>query len=252
MLRALNNYYALDVCTRLLTLYTTQYISKNKNLDGSSDADRAKSLYGIITSDVQVRAPIRILSAALHEGGVDAQHIVRYRVAYRPECTDLLFPRDFGVVRSSSFHLFFVTPAPSVLFKTHINTNLNLSSAPDSQRRRHIMVVCTAPRLHHPRRGCSQVLAAKDARPARHILYLASTVHHRGIGCCSTKVGAEAVPLLLRNWRSASYRGWALGLVDEGCGGAIWLRGRLYVMMCSMFSLYRLYGEEAWSCDPSE
>jgi carboxylesterase type B len=105
MLKALNNYYAGPVCEALLSLY--------KNEGGAADArvvaalalsneqEKARQLFGLITSDVQVRAPIRVLSKALFDGGVPAERVLRYRVAYRPDCTDKVYPRSFGVTHAA-------------------------------------------------------------------------------------------------------------------------------------------------------
>jgi carboxylesterase type B len=105
MLQGLNNYYALPICKNLLSLYTSKGSSAESRVANASsqddDAEKAKQLFGLITSDVQVRAPIRVLSKALFDGGVPPEHILRYRVAYRPDCTDKVYPRNFGVTHSA-------------------------------------------------------------------------------------------------------------------------------------------------------
>lgn len=105
MLRGLNNYYAAPVCESLLSLYTTEGPSADSRINSAlaqkDDAEKAKRLFGLITSDVQVRAPIRVLSRALFDGGVSPEHILRYRVAFRPECTDQVYPRSFGVTHAA-------------------------------------------------------------------------------------------------------------------------------------------------------
>ncbi|KAL1607106.1 hypothetical protein SLS59_002810 [Nothophoma quercina] len=105
MLRGLNNYYALPVCKDLLSLYNTEGTSADTRvataLNQKDDAEKAKQLFGLVTSDVQVRAPIRVLSKALFDGGVPPEHILRYRVAYRPDCTDKVYPKSFGVTHSA-------------------------------------------------------------------------------------------------------------------------------------------------------
>ena len=105
MLQGLNNYYALPVCKDLLSLYNTEGTSADTRvataLNQKNDAEKAKQLFGLITSDVQVRAPIRVLSKALFDGGVPPEHILRYRVAYRPDCTDKVYPKSFGVTHSA-------------------------------------------------------------------------------------------------------------------------------------------------------
>ena len=105
MLQGLNNYYALPVCKDLLSLYNTEGASADTRvataLNQKDDAEKAKQLFGLITSDVQVRAPIRVLSKALFDGGVPPEHILRYRVAYRPDCTDKVYPKSFGVTHSA-------------------------------------------------------------------------------------------------------------------------------------------------------
>lgn len=104
MLLALNNYYAQPVCENLLALYTQEGPTCDPRIAAAlsrPDPDKAQQLFGLITSDVQVRAPIRVLAKALFDGGVPAERILRYRVAYRPECTDRVFPRGFGVTHSA-------------------------------------------------------------------------------------------------------------------------------------------------------
>lgn len=105
MLQGLNNYYALPVCKDLLSLYNTEGTSADTRvataLIQKDDAEKAKQLFGLIISDVQVRAPIRVLSKALFDGGVPPEHILRYRVAYRPDCTDKVYPKSFGVTHSA-------------------------------------------------------------------------------------------------------------------------------------------------------
>lgn len=105
MHRGLNNYYALPVCESLLSLYTSEGLSADSRVKSAlsqhNDVEKAKQLFGLITSDVQVRAPIRVLSKALFDGGVSPENILRYRVAFRPECTDKVYPRSFGVTHAA-------------------------------------------------------------------------------------------------------------------------------------------------------
>lgn len=104
MLHALNNYYAQSVCEKLLSLYTTEGVaadSRIKSALAQVDPEKATQLFGLITSDVQVRAPIRVLSKALFDGGVPPERILRYRVAYRPKCTDRVYPKSFGVTHGA-------------------------------------------------------------------------------------------------------------------------------------------------------
>lgn len=105
MLVALNNYYARPVCERILDLYIGHGAQNDERLEKvfelQDDAEKAKRLFGVITSDVQVRAPIRVLSKALFDGGVLPDRIMRYRVAYRPDCTDKVYPRSYGVTHSA-------------------------------------------------------------------------------------------------------------------------------------------------------
>lgn len=104
MLKALNNYYAEPVCEALLGLYKSEGGAADERIKAAlaldDETEKAKQLFGLITSDVQVRAPIRVLSKALFDGGVPAERILRYRVAYRPECTDKVYPRSFGVTHA--------------------------------------------------------------------------------------------------------------------------------------------------------
>ncbi|KAF1932805.1 alpha/beta-hydrolase [Didymella exigua CBS 183.55] len=105
MLKALNNYYAGPVCETLLSLYKNKGSAADERVASAlsleDEQEKAKRLFGLITSDVQVRAPIRVLSKALFDGGVPAERILRYRVAYRPECTDKVYPRNFGVTHAA-------------------------------------------------------------------------------------------------------------------------------------------------------
>lgn len=104
MLRALNNYYAEPVCAALLALYKEEGGAADPRVATAlalgDEREKAKRLFGLITSDVQVRAPIRVLAKALFDGGVPAERILRYRVAYRPECTDKVYPRSYGVTHA--------------------------------------------------------------------------------------------------------------------------------------------------------
>lgn len=105
MLHALNNYYASSVCDNLLSLYTSEGPTADARIESAladnDNSEKAKRLFGLITSDIQVSAPIRILSKALYDGGVPPDRILRYRVAYRPECTDKVYPRSFGVTHGA-------------------------------------------------------------------------------------------------------------------------------------------------------
>lgn len=105
MLHALRNYYASTVCEDLLSLYTNEGPTADARVESAladnENSRKAKRLFGLITSDVQVRAPIRILSKALYDGGVPSDCVLRYRVAYRPECTDKVYPRSFGVTHGA-------------------------------------------------------------------------------------------------------------------------------------------------------
>jgi carboxylesterase type B len=104
MLKALNNYYAEPVCEALLGLYKDEGGAADARVEAAlalgDEKEKAKRLFGLITSDVQVRAPIRVLSKALFDGGVPAERILRYRVAFRPECTDKVYPKSFGVTHA--------------------------------------------------------------------------------------------------------------------------------------------------------
>lgn len=104
MLRALHNYYPEPLCARLLTLYTSPSATADPRIASAlthPEPQKTHLLFGLITSDVQVRVPIRVLAQALCEGGVPPQRVVRYRVAFRPECTDRVFPRSLGVTHSA-------------------------------------------------------------------------------------------------------------------------------------------------------
>ena len=81
MLPALGNYYRADVCKALLKHYGAR---RDMALDEQ---------FGIITSDVQVRASIRQFAKALVDGGLDISNLYRYRISYiLPAMRDVLPP----------------------------------------------------------------------------------------------------------------------------------------------------------------
>lgn len=59
-----------------------------------------EKLYGSITSDMQVRIPIRILCQQLVDAGMLMGDILRYRIAFRPACLDQFYVKEAGVVCS--------------------------------------------------------------------------------------------------------------------------------------------------------
>jgi hypothetical protein len=85
MQQALENYYPAEICEKLISTYSW------------AEQD-AKSLYGMITSDMQIRAPIRALCKTLVDAGVPLSNIFRYRSAFRAKCMDKLYSPDLGVV----------------------------------------------------------------------------------------------------------------------------------------------------------
>ncbi len=54
-------------------------------------------VFSRIVSDMQVRAPIRIMCRQLLEAGVPPERILRYRIAFRPGFFDKFFPPKAGV-----------------------------------------------------------------------------------------------------------------------------------------------------------
>jgi hypothetical protein len=82
---ALENYYPAEICEKLIAAY-------------NSTVQDAGKLYGAITSDMQVRAPIRALCKTFVEAGVPLNNIFRYRSGFRAKCLDSLYSPDLGVV----------------------------------------------------------------------------------------------------------------------------------------------------------
>lgn len=62
-------------------------------------------MFSRIVSDMQVRAPIRILCRQLLEAGVPPERIMRYRVAFRPEFFDDIFPVEAGVTHGADLFM---------------------------------------------------------------------------------------------------------------------------------------------------
>ncbi|CAG9990026.1 unnamed protein product [Clonostachys byssicola] len=56
--------------------------------------------YGLITSDVQVRAPIRAFVKTLADAGVSLDRIFRYRSQFRAKCISKLYSPELGVTHS--------------------------------------------------------------------------------------------------------------------------------------------------------
>jgi hypothetical protein len=82
---ALENYYPAHISEKLISAYN------------SVEQDAGK-LFGMITSDMQARAPIRALCKTLVDAGVPLSHIFRYRSGFRAKCMDSLYSPDLGVV----------------------------------------------------------------------------------------------------------------------------------------------------------
>ncbi|KAJ9640596.1 hypothetical protein H2204_003224 [Knufia peltigerae] len=107
--RALENYYAAQVCERLMSLsqyQATLDISSSTDKDDRAEAER---LYGMITSDAQVRAPIRALCHQLMSNGVPVERILRYRIALRPRCLDKFYPPEAGVTHGGDMYTWWLT-----------------------------------------------------------------------------------------------------------------------------------------------
>jgi hypothetical protein len=88
----LQNYYAASVVDKLLT----QPCYRGNNVE---------QVFGRIVSDMQVRAPIRVLCRQLLDAGVPPERIMRYRVAFRPAYFDKIYPPEAGVVSCPSSSL---------------------------------------------------------------------------------------------------------------------------------------------------
>lgn len=88
MKTALENYYPAGTCEKITRAY-----------DGLQH-DHVK-MYGVITSDVQVRAPIRALCKSLVDAGIPPDSLVRYRSAFRAKCIDKIYSPSLGVVCDS-------------------------------------------------------------------------------------------------------------------------------------------------------
>lgn len=85
MQTALENYYPAVVCRRAIEKY------------GDKTRDVAE-LFGIITSNLQVRSPIRAFAKSLVDGGVPLSSIYRYRSCFRAGCMDKYIDPMLGVV----------------------------------------------------------------------------------------------------------------------------------------------------------
>ncbi|KAH8886996.1 alpha/beta-hydrolase [Thozetella sp. PMI_491] len=83
----LQNYYSAEVAKKLLA---------HPGYKGD-----VVDVFGRIVSDMQVRAPIRILCRQLVEGGVPAERILRYRIAFRPGFLDENYPPEAGVTHGA-------------------------------------------------------------------------------------------------------------------------------------------------------
>lgn len=74
-------------------------------MPSESDAAEAERLYGLITSDAQVRAPIRAMCRQLiSQAAVPVDRIFRYRIAFRPRCLDKLYPKEAGVTHGGDMY----------------------------------------------------------------------------------------------------------------------------------------------------
>lgn len=81
-------------------------ISSSTDKDDRAEAER---LYGMITSDAQVRAPIRALCHQLMSNGVPVERILRYRIALRPRCLDKFYPPEAGVTHGGDMYTWWLT-----------------------------------------------------------------------------------------------------------------------------------------------
>lgn len=90
MQTALENYYPAEICKKLIP----RYIPNGHNM---TDGDAAR-IFGVITSDMQVRGPIRAFSKTLVDAGLPLCDIFRYRSGFRAKCLDKYCTPDFGVV----------------------------------------------------------------------------------------------------------------------------------------------------------
>jgi hypothetical protein len=85
---ALENYYPSSVCQAVMRLERYK-----------RDSEPVDKLFGRITSDLQVRVPIRALCKSLVDFGVGLESVIRYRSSCRAKCFDKLVPVEAGVVR---------------------------------------------------------------------------------------------------------------------------------------------------------
>ena len=88
----------------------SQYQSK-LDVSPSSDQEKAEAekIYGMITSDAQVRAPIRALCHQLTSQGVPVERILRYHIAFRPRCLDKFYPPEAGVTHGGDMYTWWLT-----------------------------------------------------------------------------------------------------------------------------------------------
>jgi len=118
-----HNYYAQHVTDRILPRYQMPTTTKLSDW---------KTLFGVIISDGQVRAPSRLLVDCLLAHGISIRDIWRYQIAYRLSFIDeKVAPNDFGVAHAMDkpFWNFSITHGPSAaeraLMKTWITCLTN-------------------------------------------------------------------------------------------------------------------------------
>ncbi|SCU90880.1 LAFA_0F00672g1_1 [Lachancea sp. 'fantastica'] len=107
----INNYYPRPVTEALLELYPDPPKSENQE----EHLANIKSLYGRIISDLQVYASSRVLVNSLIKGGVAADKINRYRIAFRGAYFDKYEPPENLVPHAGGMGIWFYNVVDGIL-----------------------------------------------------------------------------------------------------------------------------------------
>lgn len=107
----INNYYPRSVTKALLELYP----DLPRTNDSEKHLENLRFLYGRIVSDLQVYASSRVFVRSLIEGGVPADRIYRYRIAYRGSYFDKYEPREILVPHAGDMGVWFYNYVDGIL-----------------------------------------------------------------------------------------------------------------------------------------
>lgn len=107
----INNYYPKPVTKALLELYPNPPFTDNEE----KHLANLKFLYGSIISDVQVYASSRVLINSLIKGGVSADKISRYQIAFRGSYFDKYEPPEMLVPHAGDMGIWFYNFVDGIL-----------------------------------------------------------------------------------------------------------------------------------------